>query len=75
MSSASEFDMECGGLDTAFAQRGSTRWLDRGSVPSSRHLKKRRQAARTPYRHSVLRSELRALASLRFKHSERARAR
>ena len=51
MSSGLKIDMECGGLDTAFAQRGSTRWLvARGSVPSSRHLKKRRQAARTPYR-------------------------
>ena len=41
--------MECGGLDTAFAQRGSTRWPDPiGAVKP--HLKKRRQAARTPYR-------------------------
>ena len=27
MSSGLKIDMECGGLDTAFAQRGSTRWL------------------------------------------------
>jgi hypothetical protein len=38
---------ECGGLDTAFAQRGSTRWLGLGigADASSRILQRRRQAA------------------------------